>query len=47
MANQVYKELGIEIISFEKSDVMTISGNGENFGSVMDEWAALLGGDNQ
>jgi hypothetical protein len=45
MANQGYKGLEIVIISFEHKDIMTVSGDGENFGAVMEGWGdAFIGG---
>lgn len=38
MKKLAYKELEIAIVLLEESDIMTTSGDGENFGATMSGW---------
>jgi hypothetical protein len=41
-----YQEPKLSIISLGQSDIITQSGDGENFGSVMGEWWSFVEGGN-
>jgi hypothetical protein len=43
MNKAAYKELEIDVIPLQKNDIMTASGDGENFGATMSEWWEFLG----
>lgn len=44
MAKTIYKKLEIKTIVFEQADIVTASGDGENFGTANTNWIPA-GGD--
>ena len=43
MNKSVYKELEIAIVLLQQNDIVTTSGDGENFGAAMSEWWEFIG----